>query len=163
VFVMPLRQDQLVGRWGLVSWRTILGEQVILPLGSDPVGILVYTDDGCVTVQIAARDRPPIAVDPLGGTPLGGDDPARAAAYGTSLAYYGRYEVRGETVVHTIELSSYPNWTGEEQIRFAELADGGELTLRTAPIHVPTGEIVSELRWARSVPARRPDVSPASG
>jgi hypothetical protein len=141
-------RDQLIGRWKLVWWRTTIGEQVILPLGADPLGILIYQPDGSLVVQIAARDRPPIEYDPLGGTPLGGDDAKRAAAYGTSLAYYGRYEARGDTVAHTIELCSLPNWTGTEQVRFAELADG-QLTLSTGPIPTPIGEAVSSLRWAR--------------
>jgi hypothetical protein len=47
-----------------------------------------------------------------------------------------------------IEMSSYPNWTGEEQIRQVELTDR-ELILRTMPIRVAIGEIVSELRWTR--------------
>lgn len=144
----PLSPERLIGVWHLRSWETRLGDEVVRPLGEDPRGILVYTPDGRIVVQIAARDRPSIEVNPLGGTPLGGAEPDRAAAYSTSLAYYGRYEVRTDTVVHTIELSSFPNWTGEEQVRQAELTDG-ELILRTLPIRVAIGDIVSELRWAR--------------
>jgi hypothetical protein len=144
-----LSPQQLIGRWHLRSWQTRVGDEVVLPLGEDPRGVLLYTPEGSIFVQIASSDRPAIEVNPLGGTPLGGDAAQRAAAYSTSLAYFGRYALHGDTVVHTIELSSFPNWTGEEQVRQVRLTDG-ELILSTTPIHVAIGEIVSELRWVRS-------------
>ena len=38
-------------------------------------------------------------------------------AYSTCLAYFGRYAVHGDTVVHPIDVSLFPNWSGAEQSR----------------------------------------------
>ena len=45
-------------------------------------------------------------------------------------------------------MSSFPNWTGARQTRYAEL-DGDRLVLRTAPMRVAGGLVVNELHWTR--------------
>jgi hypothetical protein len=135
----------LVGRWRLMAWEIVDGgAQAVRPLGDDAYGVLIYTADGSMAVQIAAADRPPLRT----ADPLGGSEAQRAAAYSTCLAYCGRYEVRGETVVHTVEVSLFPDWTGAEQMRLFELA-GDRLTLRTPPIEAGDTTVTVELRWLR--------------
>ena len=97
-----------------------------------------------MAVQITAADRRPFG----SADPLGGNEPDRAAAYSTCLAYCGRYEVCGETVVHTVEVSLFPDWAGVQQVRLFELA-GDHLTLRTPPIDVSDAPLTAELRWVR--------------
>jgi Lipocalin-like domain len=135
----------LTGVWKLVSWRRITGDGTVShPLGDDASGILVYTRDGRMAVQLAAAGRPPLATD----DPLGGSERERAAAYATCLAYFGRYEVRGDEVVHWIDESLYPNWSGAEQTRpFTH--EHGTLVLRTPPMETAAGTVVNELAWER--------------
>jgi hypothetical protein len=96
-------------------------------------------------VQITGADRPTLVTD----DPLGGDTEARAAAYSTYLAYFGRYEVQGESVVHLIDGSLFPNWSGEKQVRPYTL-ENGELVLRTPPMQLSDGTtVVNELAWIR--------------
>jgi hypothetical protein len=78
--------------------------------------------------------------------PLGGDPDARAAAYSTCLAYSGTWKRQGDTVVHRLTDSLYPNWSGTVQPRAIEDRDG-ELVLRT-PQDGPGG-VVNEIAWAR--------------
>src|SRR5450756_2527032 len=60
----------LNGTWSLAAWRRIAGDgSVSYPLGADARGLLVYTENGRMTVQIAASNRPVLASD----DPLGGD------------------------------------------------------------------------------------------
>jgi len=136
---------ELVGRWRLVAWETTHGsDETIRPLGDDAHGLLIYTADGSMSVQITAADRKLLgSADPLGGSEL-----QRAAAYSTCLAYCGRYEVCGETVVHTVDVSLFPDWAGAEQVRLFELA-GDQLTLRTPPIDAGEATVTAELRWVR--------------
>lgn len=142
---MRLTADQLVGSWELRRWENRLGEQVSCPLGDSPLGLLIYSPDGSMAVQITAPDRAQIPTP----DPLGGSTEQRAAAYSTCLAYCGRWDLRDGAVVHTLRLSLFPNWTGAEQVRQVELS-GDELVLRTAPIPTPDGDVVGELRWVRA-------------
>jgi hypothetical protein len=143
--VSGLDAAALIGRWKLTSWHNSIGGQLSYPLGRAPQGVLIYTPDGWMAVQITAPDRH--AIDTM--DPLGGSEPERATAYATSLAYCGRYEVEDDRVVHEVELCSFPNWAGQQQVRLVEL-DGDELVLRTAPVQTRIGVISSELRWARA-------------
>jgi hypothetical protein len=107
--------------------------------------LLIYAPDGRMAVQITGPNRPEISTD----DPLGGDVTARADAYSGYLAYFGTYSVQDETVVHSIDGSSFPNWSGEQQVRpFTYTSD--ELVLRTPPMPVADGTtVVNELSWAR--------------
>jgi hypothetical protein len=138
--------DSLGGTWKLIAWRRIAEDGTVnYPLGADARGQLIYTSNGQMAVQITGANRSPIATD----DPLGGDAQARADAYSTYLAYFGTYEVQGESVVHRIDGSLFPNWCGEKQVRpFTSERD--ELVLRTPPMQVANGTtVVNELAWAR--------------
>jgi len=148
--VSVLAGDTLVGRWELISWETRLGDQVINPLGDRPQGVLLYTEDGYMSVHAMAPDRPQItSMDPLGGS-----ESERGEAYSGYLAYCGRFEIQGDgAIVHRVELSLFPNWIGAEQVRQVEL-DADRLVLRTHPVETAQGRAVSELRWARDADPR---------
>jgi lipocalin-like protein len=137
---------ELTGTWKLLAWRRIAGDgTVTYPLGADASGLLVYTANGRMAVQMAAANRPSLTSD---DPPLGGDVQQRAQAYSTCLAYVGSYELQGDTVVHRIEESLYPNWSGAEQVR-PFTYDGTELVLRTPPVDGPNGPMVNEMSWTR--------------
>jgi len=138
--------DFLAGTWRLIAWRRIAADGTIsYPLGADAHGLLSYTDNGRMAVQITGVNRASLPTD----DPLGGGEGARAGAYSTYLAYFGTYEVRGQDVVHRIEGSLYPNWAGERQVR-PYTAESGELVLRTPPMTLADGAtVVNELAWAR--------------
>ncbi len=135
----------LAGAWKLVAWRRIAGDGTVThPLGDDADGLLVYTSGGRMTVQLSAADRPKLETE----DPLGGEAAARAGAYSTYLAYFGRYEVEGDTVTHRVDVSLFPNWSGAEQSR-PFTCDDSELVLRTPPMKTATGTVVNELAWVR--------------
>jgi hypothetical protein len=137
---------EIKGTWRLVAWRRIAPDgSVSLPLGPDPQGLLTYTSDGHMSVVMVSAGRPPIASD----DPVGGDVEARAEAYSTCLAYTGTYVVRdGGTVVHYVQQSLYPNWSGTEQPRSITDRDG-QLVL-TTPSQAGVPATVNEITWARS-------------
>jgi hypothetical protein len=139
---------KVVGSWRLVAWRRIVqGGETTYPLGEQATGMLLYTADGRMAVQMLAPGRAPLATsDALGGT-----EAERAAAYSSCLAYFGTYVVDGDSVVHWVEGSLFPNWSGTTQTRPGELR-GIELTLRTPPVEGPQGAVVNEIVWARVEP-----------
>ena len=53
-----------------------------------------------------------------------------------------------DTVIHHIEVCSYPNWIGNAQVRFAKL-DGDLLMLSTKPMTFQGVERKAELVWER--------------
>jgi Lipocalin-like domain len=138
--------EKLAGTWTLVAWRRIAEDGTVsYPLGADARGVLSYTDNGRMTVQITGAERAQLSTD----DPLGGDESARAAAYSTYLAYYGTYEVQGQNVVHRIEGSLFQNWAGERQVR-PFTAESGQLVLHTPPMHLGNGTtVINELAWTR--------------
>jgi hypothetical protein len=138
--------DFLNGTWNLIAWRRIAGDgSVSYPLGADARGLLVYADNGRMAVQITGANRATLT----GGDPLGGDAQARAEAYSTYLAYFGTYEEQGQNVVHHIDGSLFPNWSGEDQVR-PFTAEFDQLVLRTPPMSLADGTtVVNELAWER--------------
>lgn len=138
--------DWIKGTWQLVAWRRIAADGTIsYPLGADARGQLIYTSNGMMAVQIAAASRPTIPTE----DPLGGDSDARAGAYSTYLAYFGTYEVDGGQVIHHLDGSLFPNWSGQDQAR-ALGPEGDDLVLRTPPMRLSDGTtVVNELAWSR--------------
>jgi hypothetical protein len=138
--------NPLVGTWKLVSYEVRDGcGEIIHPFGQDPAGYITYTDEGFMCVAFMSADRPPVAAATLRAA--GGEEKARAAE--SFIAYCGTYELRGETVVHHVEVSLYPNWIGTDLERTVDLA-GDRLTLSTLPVPADQRERTARLVWVRA-------------
>jgi lipocalin-like protein len=137
--------NPLIGTWRLLSWknRTLDGE-VSHPLGEDASGYLAYTDDGHVLVAIMGAGRRPFVAGDL----LSGSTAEKAGAAETYVSYCGRYEFHGETVLHHVELSLFPNWVGVTQERLVKLS-GDRLTLSTRPLLLQGKQQTAQLLWER--------------
>ena len=112
-------REKIIGTWKLVSWtRTVEGVEAPA-FGEAPIGMTIYTQDGYFCSDVMRPNRSTFTKpDPLGGTPE-----ERATAYAGHIGYCGRFEVNEQerSVLHHVELSWYPNWTGTTQTRFAQL------------------------------------------
>ena len=139
--------DRLVGGWRLRSWVSIAdGGAEARPLGAAPDGLLAYTADSTMVGIMVPGDRPRFATDDL----TGGTVEEQAAAFATCIAYGGRYAVDGDTVIHTVETSLFPNWSGTEQRRRFALSDDGQtLTLTSPPIVLGGTRRIQRLTWSR--------------
>jgi hypothetical protein len=137
----------LAGRWQLLECRTVGddGATTGQPFGEHPRGALVYTPGGWMAGQIAAASRPAVDDEDL----LGGPQEQRAAAYSTYVAYWGRYTVAGDRIIHHVDTSLVPGWTGIEQVRYFSLS-GDVLALRTPPMRLAGATVVTELSWQRA-------------
>ena len=105
----------------------------------------MYGPDGYMSVAISRPERAGFAAGDL----LGGTIEERARAAETYVSYCGRYEFRGDTVVHRVELSLFPNWAGIEQERLVEV-EGDRLTLSTRPILLGGRQRTAHLIWERA-------------
>jgi Lipocalin-like domain len=107
-------KEQLVGTWTFVSSSGKLADGSPV-WGSNPKGIVIFTDDGHYSSHIVRADVPKFAAkNRLQGTP----EENKAAVHG-GAAQFGTYTVNEANKSFTlrIEGSSYPNNTGTEQTR----------------------------------------------
>ena len=120
--------DPLMGTWRMISWenRTADG-RISYPIGTDPLGYITYSADGYVFVAIMRPNR-----RKQRRRSAAGDAQEKAHAAETFVSYCGTYEFRGETVIHHVELSLFPNWVGVDQERLVEVR-ANRLTLSTRP------------------------------
>ena len=137
--------NPLVGTWRLLSWETKRADGTIdYPFGARAVGFIIYTDDGYMSVVIASSERDPFEANDL----LGGSAGEKAQAAETYLSYCGRYEYRGDSVVHHVELSLFPNWSGHDQERSVQLREN-RLTLEASPLVIRGVEQAARLIWEK--------------
>ena len=135
---------ELVGTWRLVGCVRRSGGRTEHPFGEQPVGLLLYTQDGRMSVHLAFGDREPLSSLDLAELP----EAEAALAFRTYLGYGGRYRIRGDTVVHSVEVSSIPDWVGTGLVR--RVSTSGEmLVLRTPEERTAEGSVVWELQWLR--------------
>jgi len=142
----------LVGVWRLVWWSARAADgSVTYPFGAQATGQIIYTAGGEMAVQIAAGGRANHPTE----DPFGGTEAEQAAAFGSYLAYSGRFAIEEDAVVHLVDQSLFPNWVGSIQRRLASL-DGGDLVLATVPMEVGGSMVLNELRWRRVPPGETP-------
>jgi hypothetical protein len=140
------QKDKLVGTWRLVSAssKSAPGEQNEPPYGSNPAGLLTYTEDGRVSAMISYDGRKLLS----GGAKLPALLEEQAEAFRTFLAYGGRYKVNGDKVIHSIEISSIQNYVNRELARTLKF-EGDDIILITPPMMVNGKMQTIELVWRR--------------
>jgi Lipocalin-like domain len=82
------------------------------------------------------------------GDLLSGSTAETAGAAETYVSYCGRYEFHGDTVLHHVELSLFPNWVGVTQERLVKIS-GDRLTLSTRPLLLEGRQQTAHLLWER--------------
>lgn len=138
----------MVGVWIFGSYETkdIDGSDVRYPLGEHASGMIMYTADGYMSVQISAAERPEYA----DGALHGGTDAERAAAAAGYLAYTGTYSVHGDVITHHPVTSLFPNWEGTDVPRRARIEDGTLSLELLEPIQQDGQARTGTLRWHRA-------------
>ena len=137
--------ERFIGTWKLVSYQNRSDDQVTYPLGKNPVGYIMYNDEGYMAVALMASNRRRFSsMDIMGGT-----TEEIVAAYGTYISYCGKYEVTEDRVIHHVEVSFYPNWIGEDQARFYKF-EGDKLILSTPPMILGGKQQSGYLIWERT-------------
>jgi len=137
--------DPFVGTWRLLFLETrTSGGDIGYPLGKDAVGYLIYSHEGFMAASIMRAGRANFASADL----LGASAEEHLAAIESYSSYCGTYEVQSDKVIHHIELSLFPNWSGSHQERFFEFSED-RLTLRTRPMSVGGVERTLHASWQR--------------
>lgn len=137
--------NPLVGTWRLVSYELKGADgKVHQPFGENPVGYLMYGQDGYMHAALMKANRPRISAEML---PLGTTEEKAWAAV-TFQSYCVRYEIRGDRVVHHVEVSLDPNLTGTQLERVMQLT-GDRLVLTTPPTPIFGVPHTASLLWKR--------------
>jgi hypothetical protein len=153
LFMLPfanLAQAQsttkLSGIWSLVSVENTQADgSKTLPYGKDPVGMLVFHDDGSYAIQILKANRPKVAAnDKNKATPE-----ENAAMVQGNNSHFGRYKVNAEnsTIFFYIDHAFYTNWEGTLQERTYTLE--GDLLKYAVTNTTNGGAITATVAWRR--------------
>ena len=114
-------QHPIVGGYQVVSVEHFSDEGTLHPFGHDPRGYLMYSAEGLMSAVLMASGRPNLAMDLLLGTSTATDEET-AAAFHSAYGFAGTYEIAGSEIVHSLEVSTVPNWVGTTQVRPFELS-----------------------------------------
>lgn len=148
--IIPDLRQRLVGAWRLQSYveTPIDGGDSYEPLGPQPKGLIIYTPDGYMSAQLSRPERAGFA----SGDWFDGTTEEYVAEASTYIAYSGPFHVDDVSGVltHSMEVSLFPNWTGQTQQRTVEL-DGDTLTLGSAtPMRSGGQTVMARLVWRRA-------------
>ena len=135
--------QRFVGTWKLVSVETRDENGEPFQHGRR-TGYLLYSGEGYVSVAFMKGGRPVFA----SGDIRGGTVEEKMAAVEGYVSYCGRFEVRGDIVVHNIEVSLFPNWVGVSQERLYEF-EGDLLTLSTPLMLLGGRQLSTHVIWER--------------
>ena len=128
----------MLGSWQLLRFesRDTATGSVSMPLGDDLQGLILYTDDGFMSAQIAPGGS---------GTPL-----AEPAGY---IAYTGPFHVDEQAgiVHHEVRMATMPELLAAPQLR--EVRVDHDLLTLSATLTDETGTTArSTLTWQRATP-----------
>lgn len=141
---------QFWGTWQLQSFeiKNSAGE-VSYPYGTDAKGYLIYGQDGYMAVALMKANR--ANFDSADMSAANTDE--KRVAFDTFASYCGTYEVQGEKVIHHVQVSLYPNWSGSDQERFFKFfAD--QLVLSTPLSPAEGKEQTAIVVWRRMKPSQ---------
>ncbi len=102
-------KSEIVGAWKLVKYTTVVDktQQIIYPFGENPIGYLVYTPEGLVSVHIMPANRK------MSDSKI--QEKLEAAEnYG---GYVGKYKILDNIVVHYPEVCNFLSYVQVAQQR----------------------------------------------
>jgi hypothetical protein len=130
---MTLCRTTILGAWELASFQTrdTGSGELRYPLGRRPRGLILYTDDGFMSAQLAPEGP---------GTELGG-----------YIAYSGPFHVdeSASTVRHDVRMATMPELLAQPQLRQASVT-GGALILSATMTDDRGATTFSTLTWQRA-------------
>ena len=117
-----MKAEDLIGTWRSAGHEIAAKDgSVSYPFGPGPhQGQIVYHPNGTVCVLVIRTDPQNLG--------KGKTAEERAAALDRTTGYMGRWEIKGDSVIHKVQVALNPAWVGTAQERQATL-DGDRLTL----------------------------------
>lgn len=140
-----MSEEALTGTWYLREAYAVgpTGERLHDLYGGRPTGIIHYGNDGRMVALITHDGR-----ERLDGDRQAAPELQRAEAYKSSIAYAGNFALEAGWVLHSVDISTYPNWVGTV-LRRALSFERDTVVLTTAPQMQDGVETVLKLVWQR--------------
>lgn len=145
-----LEQNTLIGTWKMVSWEMKKPDgKAYYPFNQNPVGYLLHTQEGYVSLNMMRADRPPLGIankELMQARELLvkpellkftwrryiKDFFRYLEASVNYVSYSGRYEVQSnQKLIHYVEVSIIPEWIGIDIEHTFELVGERCLLLRS--------------------------------
>ena len=136
---------QLLGTWILVSHDTVRPDgSNFSTYGTNPKGAAFFDAGGRFIITVMRSDRAKYAI----GQPWQGTAEENKATVQGVMTYFGTYTVSeaDRSIAIHIEASSFPNWSGTDQIRIFSIA--GDLLILAA--RAPETGAISAVVWKRA-------------
>lgn len=144
---MALLRNRILGTWELMSFSARDADTGVVrhPLGREPSGLIMYTDDGYMSAQLTSRPSPGRDTSNL-------DSSTADADY---VAYGGRFHVdeQSATLQHEVTISILADLLSQPQFRHAEV-DGDRLTLSAITRRRDGTTVHATLVWRRPTQAK---------
>lgn len=142
-------REQLIGAWRLVSYieRPRDGSPIRQPMTDRPQGLILYTPDGYMSAKLCAPERWHFT---SGDWFVASPEEFKAEAT-TYIAYSGPWQLGEQpgTIIHGMDVSLFPNWCGQRQLRRARI-EGDRLFLSSVePVSSGGIEIDATLEWQK--------------
>ena len=145
--IKAVTAKNFISAWELENYTEYSGAaEPLQPFGSNPVGFLIYTEDGIVSAQLMTPHRKRLA----DGAWQSNDQEALAELAKGYIAYCGRYfidEQMGQ-MVHLPVLALVPNLIDQRQYRTFNF-DDDKLNLRTVRTESDGKTVETRLTWRR--------------
>ena len=107
---MTSLKNELIGTWELLSYIEVPidGTDSIFPMGKNPTGLLIFSSDDYMSLQISANPRLPYSTNDR----FTASQDELVSGFNTYVAYCGQYEINSRTgiVSYHITNSLYPNF-----------------------------------------------------
>ncbi len=131
-------EEDLIGRWKLISWEATTDSNTMEPYGPDAFGFLEYNPDSTMILMLMKRGRTSEDVQNQKGF----------------FTYMATYEVDCEEgkVAHSVRACSHPDWVGQTQYREFQLSND-TLVIRSPRLKTTSTEnkeAVHQLIWLRT-------------
>jgi len=139
----------IVGTWTLVSYKHESFEGIVFyPMGPYALGRLIYTDNGFFSVTIMKSNRKELVSDNL----FEASAEEKLAAADGFVSFSGKYSLGPESnkIVHTIDLSFFPNWIGASQSSTVALSEDTLEITNAALSSVPGTQDIAHTIWKRA-------------
>jgi hypothetical protein len=140
-------ENNIIGTWKLISFELKTDNIISYPFGENPLGFLIYNENGYMEVMISKKDRKPLSSEDI--TSIAEDEKSQLAD--GFIGYSGKYEILDEKIVHYVEMSFIPNWIGRPLERFYKFHKGN-LILKTTSEEINGAEFISCITWGKINP-----------
>ncbi len=144
---MNKAENQIIGTWELTHFELInlTVDKSITPYGTNPIGTLIFSADGYMSVAIMANDRKHFITESLQLSSI----EEKTHAIETYLSYSGLWRIEDDKIFVDVKVSLLPNWTGVEHSRTFQIKED-TLTFQTPKIKQGEYEIMVELSWKKT-------------